>query len=42
MIVNAHHDGEADRDGEILEVRGAGRSPPDVVRWERSPSSTMA
>jgi hypothetical protein len=34
LIVSAHHQGEPERDGEILEVRGPGGTPPYVVRWE--------
>ena len=34
VIVRGHHIGEPDRDGEVLEVRGANGGPPFVVRWE--------
>jgi hypothetical protein len=34
LIVKGHHVEEPDRDGEILEVRGADGGPPYVVRWE--------
>lgn len=33
LVVRSHHVGEADRDAEILEVRGQGGEPPYVVRW---------
>lgn len=33
IVVRARHQGEADRDGEILEVRGADGAPPYWVRW---------
>lgn len=33
IIVRATHVDEPDRDGEILEVRGADGAPPYVVRW---------
>lgn len=33
LIVHGHHLHEHDRDGEILEVRGADGSPPYLVRW---------
>jgi len=33
LVVKGHHQGEPDRDGEILEVHGAGGSPPYLVRW---------
>jgi hypothetical protein len=41
MIVKAHHVGEPDRDGEILEVRGADGTPPYVVRWEETGHETL-
>jgi hypothetical protein len=34
LVVHAHHTGEAERDGEILEVLGDDGAPPYVVRWE--------
>lgn len=34
IVIKGHHLGEPDRDGEILEVRGADGGPPYVVRWE--------
>jgi hypothetical protein len=33
IIVRGHKVGEAERDGEILEVRGEDGGPPYVVRW---------
>lgn len=33
IVVRSRHIGEPDRDGEILEVRGPGGTPPYVVRW---------
>ena len=33
IIVRSRNEGEPDRDGEILEVRGADGGPPYVVRW---------
>ncbi|MGP0029264.1 MAG: DUF1918 domain-containing protein [Acidimicrobiales bacterium] len=33
VIVHRRHLGEPDRDGEVLEVRGADGTPPYVVRW---------
>ena len=33
IIVRGHKVGEAERDGEILEVRGEDGAPPYVVRW---------
>jgi hypothetical protein len=34
LVIRAHHTGEAQRDGEILEVLGEDGAPPYVVRWE--------
>jgi uncharacterized protein DUF1918/pyridoxamine 5'-phosphate oxidase-like protein len=33
IVIKGHHVGEPDRDAEILEVHGAGGTPPYVVRW---------
>ncbi|HWL35533.1 MAG TPA: DUF1918 domain-containing protein [Frankiaceae bacterium] len=33
VVVRGHHLGEPERDAEILEVHGAGGTPPYVVRW---------
>ena len=33
IIVLSQHEGEPNRDGEILEVRGAEGRPPYLVRW---------
>jgi hypothetical protein len=34
LVIRAHHNGEAEQDGEILEVLGEAGAPPYVVRWE--------
>ena len=34
LVVHGHHEGEPDRAGEILEVRGSGGQPPYLVRWD--------
>jgi hypothetical protein len=34
LIIQRHHLGEPDRDGEILEVLGENGEPPFLVRWE--------
>lgn len=34
LVVQAHHQGEPERDGEILEVHGEDGAPPYLVRWE--------
>jgi hypothetical protein len=33
LVVKGHKVGEADRDAEILEVRGEDGGPPYLVRW---------
>jgi hypothetical protein len=33
LVVRAHHSGEPERDGEILEVLGDDGAPPYKVRW---------
>ena len=34
LVIHAHHAGEAEHDGEILEVLGENGAPPYLVRWE--------
>ena len=34
LVVRGHHQGEPDRDGEILKVLGDSGAPPYFVRWE--------
>ena len=34
LVVRGHHQGEAERDAEILEVLGKDGSPPFLVRWD--------
>lgn len=31
--IKGRHEGERDRDGEVLEVRGTDGQPPYLVRW---------
>ena len=33
IVVRAPHQGERDRDGEIIEVKGADGAPPYWVQW---------
>lgn len=33
IVVRSRHQGEPERDGEILEVRGPDGTPPYLVRW---------
>ncbi|HVA05184.1 MAG TPA: DUF1918 domain-containing protein [Acidimicrobiales bacterium] len=33
IVIRGHHCGDPNRDGEILEVRGADGGPPYIVRW---------
>jgi iron-sulfur cluster repair protein YtfE (RIC family) len=41
IIIKGHDVGDRDRDGEILETRGAGGSPPFVVRWDDNGHETI-
>lgn len=41
MIIKGHRVGEHDRDGEVLEVRGADGGPPYVVRWGDTGHETL-
>lgn len=34
LVVRGHHQGEAIRDGEIVQVLGENGAPPYLVRWE--------
>ena len=34
LVIRAHHTGEVEHDGEILEVLGENGAPPYLVRWE--------
>jgi hypothetical protein len=34
LVVRGHHQGEPERDGEILKVLGEDGAPPYLVRWE--------
>lgn len=36
LVVRSRHQGEPDRDAEILEVRGPDGGPPYLVRWTES------
>lgn len=36
IVIEGHRLGEPDRDGEIVDVHGAGGEPPYVVRWADS------
>ena len=33
LVIKGHHVGDAERDAEILEVRGENGAPPYRVRW---------
>lgn len=41
LVVEGHHQGEAKRDGEIVEVLGADGAPPYVVRWDDGTTSQL-
>ena len=34
IVIRGHHIGDADRDAEVIEVRGPDGAPPYLVRWE--------
>jgi hypothetical protein len=34
LVIRGHHQGEPERDGEILKVLGESGGPPFLVRWE--------
>jgi Domain of unknown function (DUF1918) len=34
LVIRGHHQGEPQRDAEILEVLGEDGAPPYVVRWQ--------
>ena len=34
LVIRGHHQGEPERDAEILEVLGADGGPPFLVRWQ--------
>jgi hypothetical protein len=33
IVIRSQHEGEHDRDGEVLEVHGENGAPPFLVRW---------
>jgi len=33
LVIKGHRNGEPDRDGQILEVRGEGGAPPYLIQW---------
>ena len=41
VLVEGHHQGESQRDGEILEVHGEDDGPPFVVRWKDGRTTTL-
>lgn len=41
IIIKGHVLGDHDRDGEVLEVHGAGGEPPFVVRWSDDGAVTL-
>jgi Domain of unknown function (DUF1918) len=34
LVIRGHHQGEPQRDGEVLKALGEGGGPPYLVRWE--------
>ena len=41
LLVHNAHVGEASREGEIVEVRGADGGPPYLVRWKGSDHESL-
>jgi len=41
LVIQGHHVGEIDKEGEILEVRGVGGEPPFLVRWSEDERETL-
>jgi hypothetical protein len=41
LTVKGRHQGDGDRHGEIIEVRGAGGAPPYLVRWRDGSESVF-
>jgi hypothetical protein len=41
LVVSGHHQGEHERDGEVLEVHGEGGGPPFLVRWEDGTTTVL-
>jgi hypothetical protein len=41
LVVSGHRVGEAERQGEIVEVRGPGGTPPYLVRWANGVESVV-
>jgi hypothetical protein len=41
LVVSGHRVGEAERSGEIVEVRGPGGAPPYRVRWANGEESVV-
>jgi len=41
LVIKGHHVGDVEKDGEILEVHGAGGEPPFLVRWSDEERETL-
>lgn len=41
LVIQGHHVGETDKEGEILEVKGEGGEPPFLVRWSDDERETL-
>lgn len=41
VVIKGRHVGDADREGVIAEVRGAGGAPPYLVRWRDGHESVL-
>jgi hypothetical protein len=41
LVVSGHRVGEAERSGEVVEVRGSAGAPPYLVRWPNGQESVV-
>ncbi len=41
LVIQGHHVGDSDKEGEILEARGEGGEPPFLVRWAEDERETL-
>jgi hypothetical protein len=41
LVVSGHYQGEHERDGEVVEVRGEDGAPPFLVRWEDGTTTVL-
>jgi hypothetical protein len=41
IVIQGHHVGEIEKEGEIIEVHGKGGEPPFLVRWSEEERETL-